>query len=161
MRIRTRLHPATALRRHLPTLVLGFAATAAAWAAMSSPASATEASPQATAKAPPAAAAPAEPAASQPLSKGEQKAIREFHMLDFNGDGKLSRKEVALVPKLAAAFDDADTNHDGYVTLDEVRAFAVKYRAERDRAKAATAAASEAAPAPAPVASSRNAAKPQ
>ncbi len=148
MRIRTRLHPATALRRHLPTLVLGLAATAAAWAALSSPASATEALPKAAGKAPQAAASPAEPAASQPLSKGEQKAIREFHMLDFNGDGKLSRKEVAIVPKVAAAFDDADTNHDGYVTLDEVRAYAVKYRAERDRTRAAAAAAEASASAP-------------
>lgn len=78
-------------------------------------------------------------AASAPLSKGEIKAIREFKMLDFNGDGKLSRAEVALVPRLAAAFDDADTDHDNYVTLDEVRAFAIKYRAERDRARAAAA----------------------
>lgn len=75
--------------------------------------------------------------ASAPLSKGEIKAIRQFQMLDFNGDGKLSRAEVAIVPKVAAAFDDADTNRDNYVTLDEVRAFAVKYRAERDRARAA------------------------
>ncbi|WP_270174935.1 EF-hand domain-containing protein [Diaphorobacter sp. ED-3] len=75
--------------------------------------------------------------ASAPLTKGEIKAIRQFEMLDFNGDGKLSRAEVAIVPKVAAAFDDADTNRDNYVTLDEVRAFAIKYRAERDGARAA------------------------
>lgn len=148
MRIPTRPHPAAALRRHLPALLLGLAATAAAWAAVTPSASATEASAKTAGKATHAAAAPAEPAASQPLSKGEIKAIREFHMLDFNGDGKLSRKEVAIVPKVAAAFDDADTNRDGYVTLDEVRAFAVKYRAERDRAKKAAAAAAQAASAP-------------
>ncbi len=83
------------------------------------------------------AAQPAAPAASAPMSKGEIKAIREFNLLDFNGDGKLSRNEVAIVPRLAAAFDEADTNHDGFVTLEEVRAFTIKYRAERDRAKAA------------------------
>ncbi len=148
MRIPTRPHPAAALRRHLPALLLGLAATAAAWAAVTPSASATEASAKTAGKATHAAAAPAEPSASQPLSKGEIKAIREFHMLDFNGDGKLSRKEVAIVPKVAAAFDDADTNRDGYVTLDEVRAFAVKYRAERDRAKKAAAAAAQAASAP-------------
>ena len=94
-------------------------------------------------------------AASAPMSKGEIKAIREFHMLDFNGDGKLSRKDVAIVPRLSAAFDDADTNHDGFVTLDEVRAYAVKYRAERDRAKA------KAAPAgAAPAAAEPKSAKP-
>lgn len=89
-------------------------------------------------------AAPApQPAASTPLSKGEIKAIREFQMLDFNGDGKLSRNEVAIVPRLAVAFDDADTNRDGYVTLEEVRAFAIKYRAERDRTRAAAKAGSD------------------
>ena len=65
------------------------------------------------------------------LSQGEIKAQRQFKMLDFNGDGKLSRKEVAIIPKLAAAFDETDTNKDGYVTYEEVRAYAVKYRADR------------------------------
>ncbi len=146
MRLRNRLH------HPLAALALGVAATLAAASA-----SAADAPPKATAKAPHASAAAeaAQSAASQPLSKGEIKAIREFHMLDFNGDGKLSRKEVAIIPRLSAAFDDADTNHDGYVTLDEVRAYTVKYRAERDRAKAAAAAASAASAtgSPAPAAS--------
>lgn len=73
-------------------------------------------------------------------SKGEQKAMREFKMLDFNGDGKLSRTEVKLFPRLSAAFDEADTDHDNYVSYEEVRAFAAKYRAERDRQKATQAA---------------------
>ncbi len=104
--------------------------------------------PAATALAADEAAQPAAPAASAPMSKGEIKAIREFNMLDFNGDGKLSRNEVAIVPRLAAAFDEADTNHDGFVTLDEVRAFTIKYRAERDRAKAAAPAAAAASQPP-------------
>ena len=73
-------------------------------------------------------------------------------MLDFNGDGKLSRSEVKLFPRLAGAFDEADTDGDGFVSYDEVRAFAVKYRAERDRAKAAQA---TGAPVPAAPPSSR------
>ena len=73
------------------------------------------------------------------LSKGEIKAQRQFKMLDFNQDGKLSRKEVSFIPKLAAAFDETDTNKDGFVTYEEVRAFAVKYRAAREKAKAAEA----------------------
>ena len=73
--------------------------------------------------------------------------MREFKMLDFNGDGKLSRTEVKLFPRLAAAFDDADTNKDGYVSYEEVRVFAAKYRAERDRKRAAEAEAGAAAPA--------------
>nr|WP_186827543.1 EF-hand domain-containing protein [Comamonas testosteroni] len=81
------------------------------------------------------------------LSKGEIKAQRQFKMLDFNQDGKLSRKEVAIIPKLAAAFDETDTNKDGYVTYEEVRAYAVKYRAERGLDKKHDAAAA-ATPAP-------------
>lgn len=79
---------------------------------------------------------PTAPAASAPLSKGEIKAMRDFKLLDFNGDGKISRTEVALFPRLAAAFDEADTHHDNYLSFEEVRAFAVHYRAERDRQRA-------------------------
>ena len=82
---------------------------------------------------------------SAQLSKGEIKAQQQFKMLDFNQDGKLSRKEVAIIPKLAAAFDETDTNKDGFVTYEEVRAYAVKYRAEREKTKATEAAANPAA----------------
>ncbi len=83
----------------------------------------------------PAASAPAASAATP--SRGELKALRQFQLLDANGDGKLSRAEVALFPPLAAAFDEADSNHDGFVTPDEIRVFSAHYRAERERAKAA------------------------
>src|SRR6218665_2967425 len=79
-------------------------------------------------------ASPGSPAAP---TRGEIKAMREFKMLDFNGDGKLSRAEVRLFPRLAAAFDEADTDHDGYVSYAEVRAFAAKYRARQERERAA------------------------
>ena len=94
------------------------------------------------------------------LSKGEIKAQRQFKMLDFNQDGKLSRKEVSFIPKLAAAFDETDTNKDGFVSYEEVRAYAVKYRAERglDKAKTAQAPAAESAPAAEPSASHSEAA---
>lgn len=84
------------------------------------------------------------------LSKGEIKAQRQFKMLDFNHDGKLSRSEVAFIPKLAAAFDETDTNKDGFVTYEEVRAFTIKYRAERGLDKKPDAATSAPASAPAP-----------
>ena len=81
------------------------------------------------------------PSQEAALTKGELKAMRAFKMLDFNGDGKLSRTEVQLLPRLAAAFDDADTDKDGYVSYEEVRAFAAKYREQRDQQRAAAQAA--------------------
>lgn len=98
-------------------------------------------------------AAAVAPAAQVTLSKGEIKAMREFKMLDFNGDNKLSRTEVKLFPRLSAAFDDADTNRDGYVSYEEVRVFAARYRAERDGKRAEQAAAAAAAAAAPPAAS--------
>lgn len=90
------------------------------------------------------------PAAGAAPTKGEIKAQREFNMLDFNKDGKLSRNEVALFPRLASAFDEADTDKDGFVSYDEVKAFAVKYRAERDKAREAASQAQAPAGQPAP-----------
>ena len=113
---------------------------------------AAEAQPQASVSTPQSASASApieaRPQSETALTKGEIKAMREFKMLDFNGDGKLSRTEVKLFPRLANAFDDADTDHDGYVSYEEVREFAAKYRAERDRQKAAQAAAAPASATP-------------
>jgi len=114
----------------------GTAAAAAADAAAADAAAADAAA--ADAAAAEADAVAADPVASAaPLSKGEIKARRDFQMLDFNKDGKLSRAEVALFPRLAAAFDTADTDKDGFVSFQEVEVFAVQYRAERAAAKAA------------------------
>ncbi|KAF1049001.1 EF-hand domain-containing protein [Xylophilus sp.] len=80
---------------------------------------------------------PATDANGRPISRGEQKAIRDFQLLDANHDNRLSRDEVAFIPQLSAAFDEADTDHDGYVSQDEIRAFSKIYRARRDAAKRA------------------------
>ena len=49
---------------------------------------------------------------------------------DTNGDGMISREEAAALPMIAKNFDQIDANHDGQVTLDELRAFHEQQRAE-------------------------------
>lgn len=45
-----------------------------------------------------------------------------FAVLDKNGDGVISRDEVAAKPKLAKMFDKLDTNKDGVLSKDEIKA---------------------------------------
>jgi hypothetical protein len=78
----------------------------------------------------------AEPPAPSPeqqatASRGERQAAMQFKMLDADGDGFLSRDEVALFPRLRDAFDKADADHDGKVSFEEIRAVALQRQAER------------------------------
>jgi Ca2+-binding EF-hand superfamily protein len=41
---------------------------------------------------------------------------------DANGDGRLSRDEVANAPRLSQQFDAIDANHDGFLTVEELQA---------------------------------------
>jgi Ca2+-binding EF-hand superfamily protein len=64
------------------------------------------------------------------LTPEEMRAARHAHggrgegwkKLDTDGDGKLSRQEVANAPRLAQHFDELDTNKDGFLTPDELQA---------------------------------------
>jgi len=49
---------------------------------------------------------------------------------DTNGDGMISRDEAKVLPMIAKHFDQIDANHDGQVTMDELRAFHEQQRAE-------------------------------
>ena len=44
---------------------------------------------------------------------------KPYYLLDTNGDGKLSRAEAAHLPAIEARFDELDTNHDGFLSVDE------------------------------------------
>lgn len=85
--------------------------------------------------------APSAPAAAPPATaartpgRGEAQALKLFNLLDADGDGRISRAEaqvaIRIKPSLAELFERTDTNHDGYLTQDEIRAEAARQRAER------------------------------
>jgi hypothetical protein len=52
-----------------------------------------------------------------------------FHRADSDGDGRLSRAEAeANLPRVAAKFDAIDANHDGFISLEEMRAWLTEKR---------------------------------
>lgn len=55
-------------------------------------------------------------------ARGPGGAGRGFARWDADGDGKLSRAEVANAPRLSQEFDAIDANKDGFLTLDELQA---------------------------------------
>jgi Ca2+-binding EF-hand superfamily protein len=48
---------------------------------------------------------------------------------DTNGDGMISRQEAAALPMISKHFDQIDANHDGQVTVEELKAFHEQQRA--------------------------------
>ncbi len=65
---------------------------------------------------------PAELKAYAKTHRGGAKGGGIFSKMDSNGDGVVTREEVAANPKLARRFDAADMDHDGRVTPEEAKA---------------------------------------
>ena len=49
-----------------------------------------------------------------------------FKKADVNNDGKLTREEAKAMPRVLKNFDIIDTDQDGTVTLEEIRAAMAK-----------------------------------
>lgn len=63
-----------------------------------------------------------------------EKMQERLQRADTDGDGSLSRIEATLnMPGLARHFDDVDTNHDGVITIDEMKAVYEKKREVPDQ----------------------------
>ena len=96
-------------------------------------------------------------------AKGDRQAEIWFGMLDGDKDGFLSWDEVKNVKPLAREFKAADTNGDGKVSRDEIRALSKRRVAERRARRASEEqAATQASPTPAtsPTAQADSAATP-
>ena len=56
--------------------------------------------------------------------KGDRahKMLERFKAADKDGDGRISRAESAALPGIAKHFDEIDTNKDGFITKEELKA---------------------------------------
>ena len=54
---------------------------------------------------------------------GRGAMLERLKAADKNADGMLSRDEAASLPRIAAHFDEIDTNKDNQITMEELRAF--------------------------------------
>ena len=69
--------------------------------------------------------APVEP----PRGDRAHKMHERLKAADTDGDGKISRAEAAALPRMAKHFDEIDTNKDGLITREELKAHR-QHRAE-------------------------------
>lgn len=68
----------------------------------------------------------------QRMAQFQQKLEQRFEQADTNHDGKLTLAEAqAGMPRLAENFDRIDTAHRGYVTLDEIDQYLMQQARQR------------------------------
>ena len=60
--------------------------------------------------------------------EGRAPGMERLKQADTNGDGLISREEAKALPRLAARFDEIDTNHDGKLDTQERAAWREKQR---------------------------------
>ena len=67
--------------------------------------------------------------------KGDRahKMHERFKAADKDGDGKISRAEAVALPRIAKHFDEIDTNKDGFVTKEELKAQHDKRAAQKQK----------------------------
>ena len=62
-----------------------------------------------------------------------QKMHERLKAADKDGDGKISRAEAVALPRIAKHFDEIDTNKDGFITREELKAFHDKRAANKPK----------------------------
>lgn len=66
---------------------------------------------------------------TQPADMGDHLITKRFEQSDTNHDGGLSREEAKSTQMILQHFDELDTDKNGLVTLDEIRAMMAGHRA--------------------------------
>ena len=62
-----------------------------------------------------------------------QKMHERMQAADKDGDGNISRAEAVALPRLAKHFDEIDSNKDGIITKDEIKAYREKKGAHKHK----------------------------
>ena len=80
-----------------------------------------------------ASAAFAQAPAEQPKGERAHKMHERMKAADKDGDGKISRAEAVALPRLAKHFDEIDTNKDGFLSKEELKASREKHAAQKSK----------------------------
>ena len=81
-------------------------------------------------------AAVAAPSFAAEQERGPGPGMERLKAADKNGDGLISRAEAAVLPRIAAQFDALDTNKDGQLSPEELRAHHQAMRAQHEAKRA-------------------------
>ena len=77
--------------------------------------------------------APAQAPTDAPKGERAHKMHERMKAADKDGDGKISRAEAVAMPRLAKHFDEIDTNKDGFLSKEELKASREKHAAHKSK----------------------------